>query len=85
MLTIESGDKAMRGPSFRKLIRSLRTRSYEKLEIFGYSTPIEQRTEGATHRVSSGQQLDLGFESHGQVDRHQDVVRNSRRVTDGKA
>lgn len=75
----------MRGPSFRKLIRSLRTKSYAKLEIFGHIADIDQRAESSPRRIKSGQQLNLRLEPHGKINRDQDVIRDSRSVSDGKA
>jgi hypothetical protein len=46
----------MRGPNLRKLVRSLRTKSYEKLSIQKYLSPIPPGEEGAAGGISSEQE-----------------------------
>ena len=55
-------------PNLRILIRSLRTRSYEKLEIQKFAAPLRTREEGPQNRLPSQQKLDFGDEPRREID-----------------
>jgi len=58
----------MRGPNLIKLIRSLRTKSYEKLYIQKHLALLASRPSGEIDRVSSVQELDSRIESHREIE-----------------
>lgn len=66
----------MRGPDLKKLVRSLRTKSYEKLSIRRYLVALERGQAGQTSVISSQEEPDSGQESHGEVNDHQEPVRD---------
>jgi len=49
-------------PNLRILIRSLRTKAYEKLEIQQYRAPLGEGPKGTEDRVPSQQEFDFGNE-----------------------
>lgn len=64
----------MRGPDLKKLVRSLRTKSYEKLSIRRYLLALERGQAGQTGVISSQEEPDSGQEPHGEVNDHQKPV-----------
>ena len=66
----------MRGPDLKKLVRSLRTKSYEKLSIRRYLAAFERGQAGQTGVISSQEELDSGQKPHGEVNNHQESVRD---------
>ena len=57
----------MRGPNLVKLIRSLRTKSYEKLQIRKHLSSITSREEGTVRDISPKQKSSHRKESHGEI------------------
>ena len=55
-------------PNLRMLIRSLRTRAYEKLEIQKYAAFVGARKESSHRAVPSQQELDFRVESRRKID-----------------
>ena len=66
----------MRGPDLKKLVRSLRTKSYEKLSIRRYLVALERGQAGQTGVISSQEEPNSGSKSHGEVNDHQESVRD---------
>lgn len=60
--------KKMRGPDLKKLIRSLRTKSYEKIPIRKNLATLLQRSESTGDRIPSTQEFGRRQESHGEVE-----------------
>lgn len=58
----------MRGPDLKKLVRSLRTKSYEKLPIRKYLVTLAQRSESSVDTVPSKQEFGSRKEPHGKVE-----------------
>ena len=58
----------MRGPDLKKLVRSLRTKSYEKLPIRKHLATLAQRSESSGDSVPSTQKFDRRQEPHGEVE-----------------
>ena len=58
----------MRGPNLIKLIRSLRTKSYEKLQIQKHLSSITSREKGADRDISPEQKSSDRKESHGEIE-----------------
>jgi len=54
-------------PDFRKLLRSLSTKSYEKLPLRKHMATLASRQEGEKGRLSSPQELGAGNEPHREV------------------
>ena len=54
-------------PNLRMLIRSLRTRAYENLEIQKYAASVGARKESSCRTVPSQQKLDFRVESRRKV------------------
>lgn len=55
----------MQKPELRKLVRSLRTKSHEKLEINKYYNSFSQRRKSKEGDFSSQEKSISGKESHG--------------------
>lgn len=58
----------MRGPDLKKLVRSLRTKSYEKLPIRKHLDTLIQKSESADDPVPSTQKFGRRQESHGKIE-----------------
>lgn len=69
----------MRGPDLRRLVRSLRTKSYEKLQIRKHLAAITPRAASAESDISSKKESDPGPKPHGQIDGDQVSIRDSWR------
>lgn len=55
----------MRGPELRLLVRSLRTKNYEKLPIRKHLVALASRQEGEARELSPEEEFAEGKESHG--------------------
>lgn len=64
----------MRGPNLRKLIRSLRTKSYEKLSLRKYLDALPARPASPASGVPREQEPDLGSKPHREVEPGQNHV-----------
>lgn len=56
----------MRGPELRLLVRSLRTKNYEKLPLRKHLAPLASRQESAARQFSPEEELIEGKEPHRQ-------------------
>ncbi len=56
----------MRGPELRFLVRSLRTKNYEKLPIRKHLAALASRQEGEARELPPEEEFVEGEESHGQ-------------------
>ncbi len=54
-------------PDFRKLLRSLSTKSYEKLPIRKYLAVVSSRQKGQKGGLPSSQESSAGNESYGEI------------------
>ena len=64
----------MRGPDLRKLVRSLRTKSYEKLSIRKHLAALAPRSTSQSGGVPPEEKSDRGEEPHREVERDKDAV-----------
>lgn len=62
----------MRGPDLKLLVRSLRTRSYEKLSIQKYMDAVVPRQEGEVVGFSSQKEFDFGKKPYRKVQSDKD-------------
>src|ERR1017187_2177319 len=61
------GNFSVPKPNLRMLVRSLRTKQYEKLEIQKLAAPVGAGTKSPHSAVPSQTELDFGNEPHGEV------------------
>ncbi len=73
----------MRGPNFRKLIRSLRTKSYEKLHIRQLMDTVSQRASSEVRDIQPSEEFDIRKKSHGQIEHDQDPLFDAGSDTEG--
>lgn len=69
----------MNGPDLRRLIRSLRTKSYDKIQIQKYYIAFSERRKSEEGGLSSEEEFDNWKESHRKVDNNKNAFRDHRR------
>lgn len=77
--------KQMRGPNLRKLVRSLRTKSYEKLSIRKHLAALSKGSAWALLEISQTQEFDPGQKSHRQIKFDKNVISNLGSETKGRS